>query len=75
MKPKVGATMYPYHNRIKQRIKSGELIDHYFTESYPNIGKSLVLVFNTDPHIRPIRPHKWSEYVDILSEWRKGVTK
>lgn len=66
--------MYPYHNRIKQRINSGELIDYYFTKNYPRIGEALVLVFNTDPHLRPIRPHKWSEYVDILADFRKGVT-
>lgn len=74
MKQKAGATMYPYHNRIKQRIKSGELIDHYFTENYPSIGEALVLVFRTEPRLRPVRPHKWSEYVDILDDFRKGVT-
>lgn len=60
--------MYPYHNRIKQRIRNGELIDHYFTDDYPGIGEALVLVFDTVPPIRPIRPHKWSEYSDIISE-------
>lgn len=62
--------MYPYHNRIKQRIRSGELGDHYFTDNYPGIGEALVLVFNTVPFFRPIRPHMWSEYVDILADWR-----
>lgn len=42
-------TMYPYHNRIQQRIKNGELTDYYFTKNYPNIGKALVLVFSTEP--------------------------
>lgn len=59
--------MYSYHNRIKQRINNGELIDHYFTDDYPKIGKALVLVFNTFPPVRPIRPHKWDEYLDIIS--------
>lgn len=27
--------MYPYHNRIKQRIRAGELQGHYFTDNYP----------------------------------------
>lgn len=58
--------MYPYHNRIKQRISNGELVDHYFTDNYPRIGKAMVLVFNTDPIFRPIRPHRWPEYMEIL---------
>lgn len=58
--------MYSYHNRIKQRIKSGELSGHYFTDNYPRIGTALVLVFNTYPFERPIRPHRWAEYEYIL---------
>lgn len=64
--------MYPYHNRIKQRISAGELVDHYFTDSYPRIGEALVLVFNTSPLFRPIRPHRYAEYVDILADWRRS---
>lgn len=63
--------MYPYHNKIKQRIFAGELVDHYFTKDYPGIGEALVLVFNTVPFKRPIRPHRWSDYVDILADWAK----
>jgi len=59
--------MYPYHNKIKQRIKNGELIDHYFTNSYRNIGEALVLVFSTEPFLRPIRTHRWAEYISILN--------
>lgn len=61
-------TVYSYHNRIKQRINNGELVDHYFTDNYPGIGKALVLVFKTAPFLRPIRPHKYIEYVDILAD-------
>ena len=60
--------MYPYHNRIRQRIRAGELVDHYFTDNYPGIGEALVLVFSTQPFKRPIRPHR---YVDILADWAK----
>lgn len=45
--------MYPYHNRIKQRIQAGELVTYYYTDSYPRIGQALVLVFNTAPYLRP----------------------
>lgn len=58
--------MYPYHNRIKQRIANGELVDHFYTDDYPRIGKALVLVFRTEPMFRPVRPHKWDEYEKIL---------
>lgn len=34
--------MYPYHNRIKQRIRNEELVDHYFTEDYPGIQAAQV---------------------------------
>ena len=62
---------YGYHPRIKQRIAAGELVDHYFTQDYPGIGEALVLVFSTAPFKRPIRPHRWGDYVDIVAEWRR----
>lgn len=67
--------MYPYHNKIKARIKAGELVNHYFTDKYPGIGECLVLVFNTPPFTRPIRPHRYVEYVDILADWGKTHEK
>lgn len=58
--------MYSYHNRIKQRIRNGELVSHYKADNYPGIRPALVLVFNTTPFLRPIRPHKWDEYKKFL---------
>lgn len=58
--------MYSYHNRIRQRINNGELVDHYLTDNYPGIGEALVLVFSTAPFVRPIRPHRFLEYFNIL---------
>lgn len=54
--------MSPYHNKIKQRIKNGELISFEFVEDYPRIGNALVLHFNAAPFVRPVRPHRYSEY-------------
>lgn len=65
--------MYPYHNKIKQRIRSGELVDHYFTDDYPRIGEALVLVFETAPVFQPIRPHRWPEYIGLLAKTEKEV--
>lgn len=62
---------YPYHGRIKQRIKSGEMSGYHYTEDYPGIGKALVLEFNTEPSQRPIRPHKWHEYDGILLGFKR----
>ena len=64
--------MYPYHNRIKQRIKKGELAGYVFVKDYKEIGECLLLIFNTPPFERPVRPHKYDEYADILAEWNKN---
>ncbi len=58
--------MYPYHNKIKQRIKNGELVLFEFVEKYKNISPCLVLYFKTEPFIRPIREHRFSEYRLLL---------
>lgn len=63
---------YSYHGRVKQRIRSGELTDVRFVTDYPRIGECMVLVFNTIPFFRPVRPHKYAEYVDILADWRRN---
>lgn len=63
--------MYPYHNRIKQRIANGELVGYDYSAQYPGIGECLVLRFNTMPALRPIRPHRYFEYMDILVEWKR----
>ena len=65
--------MYPYHNRIRQRIHNGELVDHHFTDNYPGIGEALVLVFSTAPFLRPIRPNRWPEYAGIVPGLEKEV--
>lgn len=63
--------MYPYHNEIKKRIRNGELIGFEFVENYKNIGECLLLIFSTEPFERPIKPHKYHEYTDILIEWKR----
>lgn len=63
--------MYPYHNRIKQRIKNGELVGFEFVEDYKDIGECLLLHFSTPPFVRPIRPHKYCEYMEILKNYNR----
>lgn len=71
----VGDYLYPYHNKIKQRIKNGELIGIEFAEDYRNIGNCLVLKFTTQPFIKPVRPHKYGEYLPILTNWLENNFK
>lgn len=54
--------MYPYHNRIKQRIANGELVG-----IEQGSGEfAIVFVFSTPPFTRPIRPHALWRYEEIL---------
>ena len=59
--------MYPYHNKIKQRIKNGELTNFEFVEKYNNISPCLLLYFSTEPFIKPIREHRFEEYRLLLN--------
>lgn len=59
--------MYPYHNKIKSRIKQGELTGFEYVDGYNHIkGRVLLLYFSTEPMIRPIREHRFNEYELIL---------
>ena len=59
--------MYPYHNKIKQRVANNELLKYEYVDKYKNISPCLILYFETEPHIRPIREHKFKEYEMILN--------
>lgn len=58
--------MYPYHNKIKQRINNGELVRFEFVDRYKNISPCLLLYFDTEPNVRPIREHRFEEYKQLL---------
>ena len=58
--------MYPYHNKIKQRIMNKELIRYEYVDKYKVISPCLVLHFETEPKIRPIREHRFEEYEELL---------
>lgn len=66
--------MYPYHNKIKQRIQNGELIRYEYVEKYKQISPCLLLHFNTAPFIRPIREHRFEEY-ELLFKTLADKTK
>jgi len=63
--------MYPYHNKIKQRIKNQELLRYEFVEKYGAISPCLLLHFETEPKIRPIREHRFDEYRLLLEDVKK----
>ena len=58
--------MYPYHNKIKQRINNRELTGFEYVEKYKQISPCLLLYFNTEPKVRPIRSHRFEEYEALL---------
>ncbi len=60
--------MYSYHNRIKQRIKNRELTSYEYVESYNGISPCLLLYFETEPKVRPIRKHRFKEYEELLNQ-------
>jgi len=59
--------MYPYHNKIKQRIRNGELTAYEFVEKYNGISPCLLLYFSREPFVRPIREHRFEEYGELLN--------
>ena len=63
--------MYPYHNKIKQRINNNELKGYEYVEKYKLISPCLLLFFTTDPKVRPIREHRFKEYEDIINNKSK----
>lgn len=63
--------MYPYHNKIKQRIQNNELINYEYVDKYKVIIPCLLLYFSTDPTVRPIREHRFAEYEKILAGFSK----
>jgi hypothetical protein len=60
-----GSEMYPYHNRIRQRINNRELVG---IEESEKDEFAFVLVFNTFPFTRPIRHHVVYKYLDLIGE-------
>lgn len=60
--------MYPYHNKIKQRIKNNELKGFEYVDNYKSISPCLLLYFTTEPLIKPIRAHRFKEYEEILNK-------
>ena len=63
--------MYPYHNKIKQRIKNNEMKRFEYVDTYKSISPCLLLHFFTEPQIRPIREHRFEEYEEILNKLAK----
>jgi len=64
--------MYPYHNKIKQRINNNELDGYEYVDVYKSISPCLLLHFTTEPTIRPIREHRFKEYEAFLKNLVKG---
>lgn len=60
--------MYPYHNRILQRIQNGEMVAYQYVDRYKDITPCLLLHFKTEPFVRPIRSHRFEKYEQLFDE-------
>jgi len=60
--------MYPYHNKIKQRISNHELVGYEYVERYKDISPCLLLHFSTEPKTRPVREHRFEEYEALFDQ-------
>jgi hypothetical protein len=60
--------MYPYHNRIKQRINNNELTGFEYVDEYNGINPCMLLYFDTEPRVLPIRSYRFEEYEKILKQ-------
>lgn len=63
-----GETMHLIYKGDKLCLQTRSVTAYVNAE---NIGECLLLTFSTPPFERPIRPHKYQEYVDILTEWKR----
>lgn len=62
--------MYPYHNRILQRIQNGEMVAYQYVDRYKDITPCLLLHFKTEPFVRPIRSHRFEKYEQLFDEMK-----
>ncbi|MBR5900570.1 MAG: thermostable hemolysin delta-VPH [Clostridia bacterium] len=61
---------FSYHNKAKELIKKGRLIDYYFCAKHNNISPALILIFNDATHpVMPLRNYRWSEYAPLLAPY------
>ncbi len=64
------SVLYSYHNTIKKRIKNGELAGFEFVNDYKGEGERLLLYFSSPPFVRPVRPHRYGEYMALIDSLR-----
>lgn len=58
---------YGYHPRILQRINNAELKGFEYVDEYKGDKDfKLLLYFDTEPQIRPIRKHRLEQYEKLL---------
>lgn len=57
--------MYPYHNKIRQRIKNKELVAIIPSDKEEF---AFIFVFSTFPFTRPIRHNAVKKYLDLLGD-------
>jgi hypothetical protein len=46
-----------------------------FVDSYKKISPCLLLYFNTEPYVRPIREHRFNQYQELLNIENRNLLK
>ena len=62
--------MYPYHNKIKQRIKNRELVRYEYVDRYKKISPCYILNFITKNKIRQIRENSYLDYEKLNTNYK-----
>ncbi len=58
--------MSQYHNALKKRIKTDQVVFAEKVEAYKKVGECVLVHFNRPPFVQFIRPHSYWRYEGIL---------
>lgn len=58
---------FNYHAKIKKLLREEKLVYYEIVDEYHGIKPALLLYFSTGK-VYPIREHRFSEYMEILSK-------
>lgn len=63
---------YSYHATVRRMIREGKLRGYRIVEEHRGIRPALLLFFDDARHpVMPIREHRFSEYLPLLSAWER----
>ena len=67
---------FNYHATARRLIREGRLCGFRFVDEYHGIRPALLLFFDDPDHpIMPIRPHRFDDYLPLLSQTHQPPTE